>query len=184
MEEVLKSISEFVEGCLAFLGGNGNAWDAWIRDFCIQACATLLLFLCVRFFLWKPITNFLEARKNAIDKELDEAKENNQKALELQQELQNKYDNAKEEIKELIKEATLEGNKRKEEIISEAKEEASKRIALANEEIELEIKKQKDSIKEEIVDIAFLAAEKIIGREVNRKEYLALVEEIIESGNN
>ena len=40
-------------------------------DFGIQMIATVLLFLAVRFFLWKPITNIIETIRQAIDKELE-----------------------------------------------------------------------------------------------------------------
>ena len=69
MDDVLKDIAEFVEGCLGPLSGNGNILS-WLRDFSIQLAATLLLFLVVRIFLWKPLTEFLEARRDKMDQEL------------------------------------------------------------------------------------------------------------------
>ena len=183
MDDVLKDIAEFVEGCLGPLSGNGNILT-WLRDFSIQIVATLILFICVRIFLWKPITQLLEARRSQMDKDLVDAQTAKENALKLETELNAKYDAAKDEIAKLLKQADADGNARKEEIIAEAKKEAARRIELAKEEIEREIAQQENDIKNQIATIAFLAAEKIVGNEIDREQYLETVTKIIESGMN
>lgn len=181
MDEILADIAEFVKGCLGPLGNDGN-FKSWLRDFSIQLIATLLLFLAVRYFLWKPITEFLEARRNKMDNELIETEQAKANALKLEAELKAKYDAAKGEIALLLKQAEAEGNLRKEEIISEAKKEAARRLELAQEEIAREISQQEQDIKNQITSIAFLAAEKIIGKEIDQEKYLETVTKILESG--
>lgn len=181
MDEILKDIAEFVEGCLGPLSNNGDI-SSWLRDFVIQLIATLLLFLVVRFFLWKPLTTFLESRREKMDKDLVEAEEAKTNAIKLEEELKTKYDLAKVEIQKLLKQAEAEGNLRKEEIIEEAKKEAARRLAAASEEIEREVAQQENNIKNQIISIAFLAAETIVGSEINREDYLETVTKIIESG--
>ena len=186
MEEILAEVAEFVKGCLGPLGVSGEINPdqvvEWAINFGIQLVATLLLFLIVKIFFWKPITKFLESRSEQMDKDLEAAKESKEKALEYEKELALKYDAAKADIQKLLKQAELEGNLRKEEIINDAKEEALRRINLANEEIEREISMQEADIKNQIISIAFLAAETIVGKEINRDEYLNAVTKIIESG--
>ena len=109
-------------------------------------------------------------------------KEAKEKALKLETELNAKYDAAKDEIAKLLKQAETDGNLRKEEIIAEAKAEAARRLELAKEEIEREISQQENDIKNQIASIAFLAAEKIVGKEINHEDYLETVTKIIESG--
>lgn len=181
MDDILADIAEFVKGCLGPLSNDGNL-KTWLRDFSIQLIATLLLFLAVRYFLWKPITEFLEARRNKMDCEIAETEQAKENALKLEAELKAKYDAAKTEIALLLKQAESEGNLRKEEIIAEAKKEAARRLELAKEEIAREISQQENDIKNQITSIAFLAAEKIIGKEINHDEYLETVTKIIESG--
>lgn len=188
MEEVLAEVSAFVKECLGPLGVSGeidpNLVLEWAINFAIQLVATLLLFLIVKIFLWKPITNFLESRSKQMDKDLEAARESKEKALEYEKELALKYDAAKADIQKLLQEAESEGNARKEQIIKEAKEEALRRINLAEEEIEREISMQQADIKNQIISIAFLAAETIVGKEINQDEYLQTVTKIIESGMN
>lgn len=183
MDEILKDIAKFVEGCLGPLSGSGDI-ISWLRDFTIQLIATLLLFLVVKIFLWKPLTEFLEARRDKMDKDLIETEEAKLRAMKLEEELTAKYASAKEEIAKLLKQAEVEGNLRKEEIIEEAKREAARRLELAKEEIEREIAQQENDIKNQIISIAFLAAETIVGKEINQDEYLNTVTKIIESGMN
>ena len=188
MDEILAEVAEFVQGCLGPLGVSGEIQPdqvaEWAINFCIQLVATLLLFLIVKLFLWKPITSFLESRSEQMDKDLAIASEAKEHALQLEKELAEKYDAAKFEIQKLLKEAELEGANRREQIILEAKEEALRRINLANEEIEREISMQQADIKNQIISIAFLAAETIVGSEIDHDAYLETVTKIIESGTN
>lgn len=183
MEEILKDVSQFVSDCLGPLGNSGDIWS-WLRDFTIQIIATLILFLVVRAFLWKPITQFLEARRDQMDKDLLEAQEARERAIKLEEDLQAKYDGAKVEIQKLLKQAETEGNSRREEIVAEAKAEAQRILEMANEDIKREIASQEKDIKNQIVSIAFLAAEAILGNEIDHDKYLEAVTKIIESGTN
>ena len=55
---------------------------------------------------------------------------------------------------------------------------------MANEDIKREVKAQEDDIKKQIIQIAFLAAEAIVGSEIDQEKYLQTVTSIIESGTN
>lgn len=183
MDEILKGISEFVSECLGPLGNSGNILT-WLRDFAIQIIATLILFLVVRCFLWKPLTNFLEVRRGKMDQELKETEEARERAIKLEEDLKVKYDAAKEEIQKLLKQAEKEGNLRREEIIKEAKNEATRLISMANDDIKRQVAEQEKDIKNQIISIAFLAAEVIVGNEIDQDKYLEAVTKIIESGMN
>jgi len=184
MKEILEEVNRFVNGALGpILGAKGSYdWGEWIRDFLVQFIAFIILIIIIRLFLWKPLTAYLAKKAEATDQALLEANQIKASNQALNDELQARLDNATNEIREMLSKASLEGQRKREEIINEAKEEARRRIELAEEQIELEIKRQKEDIKQEIVDIAFLAASKIAEEEVDRKKYLHLVENIIESG--
>ena len=183
MDEILKGISEFVSECLGPLGNSGDILT-WLRDFTIQIIATLILFLVVKIFLWKPLTNFLEVRRDQMDHELKETQESRERAIKLEEDLKVKYDAAKDEIQKLLKQAEAEGNLRREEIIKEAKNEATRLISMANDDIKRQVAEQEKDIKNQIISIAFLAAEVIVGKEIDQDNYLEAVTKIIESGMN
>lgn len=183
MNDTLNKITDVVNKCLGPLGSNNATWGDYLIDIVIQLCATLILFLVIRFFIWKRITKILEARRDAIDKELDEAKKENDWARATSADIQSKLDKAQAEIKEMLEKAEKEANLRREEILVEAHKEAENKIKKAEAEIELEIQKKNTEIHEQIVEIAMQAASKIVGHEVDQNKDLDLVNEIIEGAS-
>ncbi len=181
LQDALDKIAEIVNICLGPLGNAGFTWES-IRDFLIQLCSTLIIFLVVKFFFWKPITNIIEAKGNAIDHDLEEAREVKERAYKLEAKLNEEYESSKAEVKRLVSEAINEGNLKKEEIINEAKLEAERRLANSKLEIDEEVKSMQKQIKEQIVDIAFQAASKIVAKEINPDKYLDLVDDILKEG--
>lgn len=182
MSQILEDVSKFVDKCLGPLGSDGFGWNT-LRDVIIQLCATLLLFIIIRIFIWKRVTNILETRRAAIDKELIEAKESNRKARLLVSEKQDELDKAQQEIKTMLEKAESEGNARKDEIISKAILEAERRIKANEEEIEKEVNDKKEEIRKQIVDIAMKTAEKIVEHEIDQEKYIDIVNKIIEGAN-
>jgi len=188
IDSTLAEIGKFVNSCLAMLGMDfgaitGSDWATWGLDFAFQIVATIILFLLVRFKLWKPITNMLEARKAKIDSELNEAEKANADAQSLKHELEKQLADAQEEVKRIIKSAEMDGNARKEEIIDEAKAEAKRRLENNEAEIAKEVSSKQQEIKNTIVSVAFEAASKILEHEVDKDKYLELVNQIIVGAN-
>lgn len=179
MSEVLQKISDFVNVCLGPLGSDGFNWSQ-LRDIIIQIIATLILFVVIRVFLWKRVTNILEARRAATDKELEEAKANNALSRQLAAETQAKLDEAQEKIRAMIDKAERDANLRRDEIVYAAKEDAKRRLENVEIEINQEIQKKTNEIHKQIVDIAMMAAEKIVEHEIDQDKYLDIINEIIE----
>ena len=155
-----------------------------VRDLLIQLLSTIILFVVVCAFLWKPITNILESRREAIDKALEEANLAKESAIQKELELQEEIAKAKLMVKEMIAKAEAEANIRGEVIINEAKEEARRRLEFLELELVQEKENMEANIKQEIINIAFAAAEKIVAREINQDKYLDIVDEILKGANN
>lgn len=188
IDETLSSIATFVNDCLAMLGMDFSSitssdWATWGLQFGIQLFALLVLFLLVKFKLWGPITKMLEARKEKMDSELNEARKANADAQALKKDLESQLADAQEEVKRIIKTAEMDGSLVKEKIIEEAKAEAKRRLEVSNEQIEKEISSKQQEIKDTIVSVAFDAASKILEHEVDKDKYLEVVNQIIEGAN-
>ncbi len=152
-------------------------------DIIIQVCATILLFVVVRCFLWKPITNILEQRREAIDKSLTDAEEAKNNAVAIEAELKKELDQAKSQIKEMLDKAEKDANLKRDAIINAAKEDAKHRLENLELELEQEKKSMEKEIREEIVNVAFAAAEKIVKKEINQDKYLDVVNDILKGAN-
>ena len=98
---------------------------------------TLILFLVIKHFLFKPVNDIIEQRKHDVEETYSLADE----ALENARQSEKKYNdligNAREESAKIIKNASETANRRSEEIISEAKSNADMIIKKANSEIEV-----------------------------------------------
>ncbi len=182
--DALESITALVKGSLGPLGNGLNFTLDFAIDFGIQIAATVILFIVVFVFFWKPITKILEKRRDAIDKELDDARVAKENAIQTQKELDQELNDARLKVKEMLETAEKEANMRKEEIINDAKAEAKMRMENLEHELELEKKNMEKDIKKEIVDIAFLAAEKIVAKEIDQEKYLSVVDSILEGGQD
>ncbi len=178
MTEILDNIAEAINSCLGPLK-DLKIEGSDVRDLLIQLFATIILFVVIRIFLWKPITNILETRRQAIDKALEDAKQSKENAKALEEELADELANAKASVQEILAKAEKDGNLRKEQIIADAKLEAKQRL----ENLELELEQEKNNmqkqIRKEIVDIAFAAAEKIVAKEIDQNKYMDIVDEIL-----
>ena len=167
---MLEQISEFVEKALSIDLGH----------LLIQLCSTLILFIVVRIFLWKPLTNILEQRRELAMKEIEDAKKKNEDAAVYLEESKKEVTKAKKRAKEIVDNAVISAKLEKTEIVENAKAEAKRRLDNVDEEIKLEISKQQEQLKNEIVEIAFLAAEKIVKREIDKAEHLSAVEDFLD----
>ena len=147
-------------------------------DFGIQIGATIILFIVVAIFFWKPITKILEQRREVIDKELTDAQKAKDNAIEIEAELNKQLKEAKEKVKEMLDKAEKDANLKRDEIINQAREEAKRRMDNLKVELEQERSSMEKEIRQEIVEIAFAAAEKIVSKEINQDKYLNVVDEI------
>ncbi len=140
----------------------------------------LILVLLMKRFLYKPVKKMLESRKSEVEKTYQEADEAKQSALSMQQEYESRLKNAKEEANEMVRAATRKAQLRGEEIVAEAHEKSAAMIKRAEEQIENEKKKAVNQIKSEISDMALLAAEQVVGKELDRAEHERLIEDFID----
>ena len=145
----------------------------------IQLCATLILFLIVRIFLWKKVTSIIEKKEqNEKDafKALDDAKA---EAIQIKKDINVELENSKKEGNEIIDRARQKSYREAEEIIKKAQIDANMRLEEAKEQIQKEVAKANEEIKKEIIDTAYLLAEEIIKREIDESKYDELVKEFI-----
>lgn len=142
---------------------------------------TLILFLVIKHFLFKPVNAILEQRKQDVENTYQKAYE----ALESAKQSEKKYNdligNAREESAKIIKNASETAGRRSEEIISEAKNNANMIIKKANAEVEREKANARTAIRDEMSDLALRAAEKIVDKEINSDDHRRFIDEFIEN---
>ena len=148
-------------------------------EMAIQLCATLIIFLIVRFLIWNKITEILEARKKMVRDAVTE-RDNALKEAKLALEDANKTkEEASKEANRIIESAKRRGYNEAEGIKNRANEDAKIRIDNANEEIERMKNENIADIKKQIIEVAYAMASKIVEKEIEEDKYDIQVEKFM-----
>ena len=140
---------------------------------------TVILFLVLKKFLFKPVMKMITDRQKEIDDLYDAAGAAEQNAKALEQEYQQKLSAAAETGERMVKEAVKRGQDREEEIIRQANAEAAAIMDKAAADIAMEKKKAINDAKDEISGMAMAIAEKVVGRELNDADQAQLIDGFI-----
>ena len=141
---------------------------------------TLAIFFVAKKFLFVPVMNMIKSRQDEIDSMYLEAENAQDEALAMEAEYKQKLSQATVTGERMVKEAMVRGQNREEEIIRQARAEASAMLEKASADIALEKKKALNDAKDEISAIAIAIAEKVICRELTNTDQTQLVDAFIE----
>lgn len=145
-----------------------------------SAITVLVLYLILKHFFFEKVHKFMEARKAAVQDNLDRAKATEEEAQALLSEYQATLSNAEEEKRAIIKETKAEADRRADAIVGEAKIQAQRIVSEAHENMRAEEEKAVVQLKKEVSSLAVLAAERIMQRELDEKSQQALVDQVLE----
>lgn len=156
-----------------------------IHDSLFLAINIFILFTVMSYFMFNPVRNMLQKRREKIKNEIETAKQNKSDALALKEDYENKLKNADKEVEAILSEARKKALRREEEIIAEAKAEAAKIIERAHTEVLMEQKRVVDDMKKEMVQIATAMAGKVVAKSIDAGIQDTLIEETLkEMGEN
>lgn len=150
----------------------------------LNIIAFVVLLLIIRKFFWSKITTFIEKRQQQMMSEIENAENERARALEIQAKATKDYEAMKEETRALKEKLTQEAYMQQEELIENAKKEAKRRLEQAEKDIQFEIEKANEGIKQSIKTIAFVAAEKIVKREIDESVHQDIIEDIMKENNS
>ena len=171
-----------------FLAAEGRIFGLdWqlVSEMVFMILAVLLLFVLLSFILYEPVRKILNDRKERIAQEVADAKNNKTQAEQYRTEYEAKLKNIDKEADLILSEARKKALERENEIVADAKAEAARIIEHANQEAVLEKKKAKDEVKQQIIEVAALMAEKFVSVSLDETKQNALIEETLkEMGDN
>ena len=150
-----------------------------IADSCLTIIAVVVLFFAFSYFLFDPVRKMLNDRKEKIQFELDDAKENMENAQALKAEYEEKLKNVEKEAEAILSEARRKALANENAIVAQAKEEAARILDRARVEAELEKKKMADDVKKEMVSIASLLAGKVVSASIDTTVQNQLIDETL-----
>lgn len=148
-------------------------------DTALLAIAVFFLFMLMSYLLFNPARKLLKDRQERIANDIDSAKEDKESAAALKAEYEGKLKDIDKEAELILAEARQKALKNEAKIVDEAKEEASRIVKRAQEEAELEKKHAMDDMKQEMIQIASLMAQKVVAASIDTDIQDTLVEETL-----
>ena len=151
----------------------------FLFDAVVLALSMLVLFSLLSYLLFNPVRDMLEKRKQRVFDEQETEKRERQEATIYKEEYEQKLKDIKKEAEEILSEARKKAMKNEAKIVAEAKEEAARIMERANAEIELEKKHALDDMKQEMIAIATMMAQKVVTASIDTKVQEDLIEETL-----
>lgn len=144
-----------------------------------QTVNFLLLLLLLNHLLYKPVRKFLDERTLAIENKISEANQEKERALEMRRELEAQLADAKSQAREILDNASKRSEQVHEELIAKAKEETKQMQERAGESLRLEKEKAWADLKNNVIQLSFSIASKVVKESLDEKKHQELIDQTI-----
>lgn len=151
-----------------------------LQDMALVLISTALIILIAKKFFWKYAQAYLDGRSAFVAGELEAAQDNRQQSEQMKSEYEEKLANAHDEAVGIIESAKHKAGVEANQILEQAHNDARMYKEKAQVEIEKEKTSIRKNIKDEISDIAFLAAKKVVEKEMDDETHKKYVQDFIE----
>lgn len=145
----------------------------------LQVIAFLLLYLLLRRFLFRPVLRIMAQREAEIAEALEAGQRAKAELAHIAEERARVLSQAREEGREEVRRAVHEGEQARERILREARQEAQELRQRAREAIALEQEQARLALREQVVDLALLAASQAVLRHLDPETHRQVVDDFI-----
>ena len=148
--------------------------------FIFVAINLIVLYFFMKKFLFKPVTNFMENRRNTIEQALNAAEQAKAQEAETRKKYEEQIKNIKAESEKLLDEARMKAERQHEEIIANAKKEALAIVQKGHEDVERERAEMLRQIRQQIAVLAISAATKVVQANMDTETNKVMVDKFID----
>jgi len=139
----------------------------------------LVLWFILSRFLFPAVLKTLAERRNRIRDSLTEAERVKQETVATRGDFERQVAEERRKAQEAIAQAARTAEEVREKIIAEAQVEADKMKAQARQEIGQEREQMMADLKRQVVDLAILSANRVVGRTLDEKAQRQIVQEFL-----
>ena len=150
----------------------------WV-DFAYRTVAVVIVAVILLKLLRKPTANFLNSRREEIQRLLAELEAKTSEARSEYSRVQVRLASLEEDTRKIVDELIAEGEAEREKIIEAAHREADYIKQQAQIAIQQEIQAARDSLKDEVADLSVAAAQDIIEKKMRAEDQQRLVREFM-----
>jgi F-type H+-transporting ATPase subunit b len=140
-----------------------------------------LLFVVLRWVLYKPVKKFLDEREARYTRRAEDIERRDHETQEAKTKYESLLGSVQEESESLLRDTRSTANRRAEEILADAEKQAGEFIKQARKQIADEQRAARLEMKEQIVDLAVDMASRILEREVTVEDHRRIVERFLTS---
>lgn len=146
----------------------------------ISLCNLVLLFLILKKFLFAPVKKAIAKREDAIAAQYSAADEAKRTAEADRAAWEEKLRGADAEAASIVHEATVTADRRSENILSDARDQADGILRQAKADAELEQRKAQAGIRQELAGLSSALTGRLLNREINPKDHQELIDEFLD----
>lgn len=139
----------------------------------------LLLFVLLKRFLFKPVTEMMESRAAEIENNLKDAEEQKRKAQELNDQYAQQLRGARAEAAQIVSDAQRRGQEEYGAILENARQEAKKEQELTRANMARERDEMLRGVQENVTELVLLTASKLSQKELDSESDHKLVESFL-----
>jgi len=170
---------------ILFAGDGGGSWiNDWLMPntgLTLWTIATFLVLLTVlKLKAWKPLMDALEARAQQIEESLSKAEKVTAEAEQQAEKNEEILQSARKEAQDIVAQAREAGDKLKQKLEADGKDQYDNMLSKAQEQIDAEKQKALSEIKNTVVEIALQASEKVIKRNLTDADNKKMIEETVD----
>lgn len=143
----------------------------------VQICSFLLLMIALRAWVYNPIVNMLERRRETISKGLEDAAIAAEARANAEKEAEKLLSDARAKAAAEAREVTARAEEQAKEIRAAAEATASKARGEALAEVDAERARVLSDVRGQVGALAIAAAQKLIGEAMDEKKQKALIDE-------
>jgi len=139
----------------------------------------ILVLVLLLMLVYKPVLAMLETRKKKIQESLEYADKVKADAASQQKDFDRRLDDARREAQSTATTAQQVAEKERQRIIAEAQEDAEKIRVAARGELDYERKQMVSELRQQVIDLSLLGAQRVIGGNLDERKSRQLVENFL-----
>jgi F-type H+-transporting ATPase subunit b len=139
----------------------------------------LILLVVLRLFLYRPLLNMLDQRKQRIEEGLNRAEQAAEQASASEDAARRIMDEARAEGREAIQRSQEAADRLRGELEQRARDDADQIVTRAREEVQAERDRAIQQLHEEFADLTISASERVIGQSLDRTAHQRLIDEVL-----
>ena len=137
----------------------------------------ILLFL-LKKFLYKPLINLMNNRRQKIEEGLEKARKGEEEFQKIQELRDKELAKVQKEAEVIIQKAREVGDKKQQEILKEAEEKTKKIIEEAKGRIDIEKEKMLKEVRQDVANLVVTATEKILKEKMDKNKEKEMINEV------